>query len=123
MISLQVKYSAQSFLTGDVIAARSVDHVYCEGDCKKKWVEAGRSIESWTSAFAIIYLSDCEDINDPIIQKLLTPYSDDPDAPYKRKYFVEMPSNTEDAHRVLIRSTGETIATLAEINALTAERI
>jgi hypothetical protein len=123
MISLQVKYSVQSFLTGDVIAVRSGDHVYCEGDCKKKWLEAGRSAKSWTSAFAIIYLSDCEDINDLLIQELLTPYSDDPDAPYKRKYFIQMPDNTEDAHRVLIRSTGETIATLAEINALTVERI
>lgn len=123
MISLQVKYSAQSFLTGDVIAVRSGEHAYCEGDCKKKWVQAGRSIESWTSAFAIIYLSDCKGINDPVIQKLLIPYSDDPDALYKRKYFIQMPDNTEDAHRVLIRSIGETTATLAEINALTVERI
>lgn len=122
LISLQVKYAAQAFLTGDVVAVRDVDHVYSEGDCKKEWVEAGRAEEDYKSTFAIIYLSDCADVNHPELQKLLIKYSEDPDAPYKRKYSLQMPSDENDPHRVSIRNAGETIATISEIIALTAER-
>ena len=33
MISLQLKYSAQSFLTGDCVAIREAGFQYFEGDC------------------------------------------------------------------------------------------
>ena len=122
LISLQVKYAAQAFLTGDIIAARESDHVYREGDCKKAWIEAGRTAESWKSTFAIIYISDETNINHPDLQKLLIKYSDDPDSPYKRKYFLQMPSDESDPHRISIIETGETIATIAEVVALTSER-
>ena len=122
-ISLQVKYFAQAFLTGDVIAVREKDFVYSEGDCLSKWLSAGRLKEDWKSAFVKINISDCDDANHPSLQKLTTPFSDDPDAPYQRKHFLQMPANQDDPHRVSMRSTGETTATLAEIEALTSERV
>lgn len=122
MISLQVKYKSQSFLTGDVIAVRPSGFNYTEGDCKKAWLAAGRSAESYKNTFAIIYISDCDDVNHVELKKLTEVYSDGPDAEYKRKYYIEMPSDFDDTHRVSIRTSGETVATLTEVIALTRVR-
>tara|TARA_R100000541_G_C1883370_1_gene82635 strand:+ start:80 stop:454 length:375 start_codon:yes stop_codon:yes gene_type:complete len=121
-ISLQVKYAAQAYLTGDVVASRAYGFQYKEGDCLREWLEAGRSGEDWKSTFAIIYISDCNDINHPSVSKLIEPYSDDPDAPYKRKFYIQMPADENDLHRISIREVGETIALLSEVEALTVER-
>ena len=123
MISLQVKYLAQAYLTGDVIAIRENGFIYSEGDCLSSWLEAGRLKEDWKSTFVKINISDCDDVNHPDLQKIIIPFSEDPDAPYKRKYFLKMPANPDDPHRVSMRATGETTATLAEIIALTSERL
>lgn len=121
-ISLQVKYFAQAFLTGDIVAVREIDFKYSEGDCLSEWLIAGRLKEDWNGTFVKINISDCDDINHPSLQKLTIQYSEDPDSPYKRKYFLKMPENQDDPHRVSMRNTGETTATLAEIEALTVER-
>ena len=123
MVSLQVKYLAQAFLTGDTIAVRESGFIYSEGDCLSSWLAAGRLKEDWKSTFVKINISDCDDINNITLQSLTTPYNEDPDAPYKRKYFLQMPSNPDDPHRVSMRDTGETTATLAEIDALTSKRL
>lgn len=122
MISLQVKYKSQSFLTGDVIAVRPIGFEYSEGDCKKAWLASGRSAKEYKNTFAIIYISDCKDANHKGLIKLTEAYSDDPDSAFKRKYYIEMPVDFEDSHRVSIRTSGETIATLAEVIALTKVR-
>tara|TARA_R110002049_G_scaffold303530_1_gene497930 strand:+ start:27 stop:404 length:378 start_codon:yes stop_codon:yes gene_type:complete len=122
MISLQLKYSAQSFLTGDCVAIREAGFQYFEGDCLSAWLAAGRSAESWRKAFGIIFISDCNDINHPDIVKLLLPYSEEEDPEFQRKYFIQIPSDFNNIHRVNIRELGETTATLVEIIALTAER-
>lgn len=122
MISLQVKYSPQSFLTGDVIAARSSGFQYSQGDCLSEWLNSGHNADAWKASFAIIYLSDCDDIGNAALKKLIEVYSDDPDAQYKRKYFIQIPADENNKHRISIRNTGETVATLSEIIALTAER-
>lgn len=122
MISLQVKYSSQSFLTGDVIAIRPSGFKYSEGDCKKEWLVSGNSAKSYKNAFAIIYISDCDDINKAELKSLTESYSNDPDATYKRKYYIKMPSDFDNKHRVNIRASGETIATLIEVIALTRVR-
>ena len=123
MISLQVKYLAQAFLTGDTIAIREDGFKYSEGDCLSEWVATGRLREDWKSTFVKINISDCDDVNHPVLQKLIVPYSENPDELYKRRYFLQMPANTNDPHRVSMRATGETVATIKEIAALTSERI
>lgn len=123
MISLQVKYVAQAFLTGDVIAIREDGFLYSEGDCLSSWLEAGRLKEDWKSTFVKISISDCDDVNNTDLQRLTIPFSEEPDATYKRKYFLQMPANPDDPHRVSMRNTGETTATLSEIIALTSERL
>ena len=122
MISLQLKYSAQSFLTGDCVAIREAGFQYFDGDCLSAWLAAGRSADSWKKAFGIIYISDCDDVNHPDIVKLLLPYSEEEDPEFQRKHYIQMPSDYNDIHRVNIRTFGETTATLAEIISLTAER-
>ena len=121
-ISLQLKLSSQSFLTGDCVAIREAGFQYFEGDCLSAWLEAGRSADSWKKAFGIIYISDCDDVNHPDIVKLLLPYSEEEEPEFQRKYYIQMPTDFNDAHRVNVRAFGETTATLAEIISLTAER-
>ena len=121
MISLQLKYSAQSFLTGDCVAIREAGFQYFEGDCLGAWLAAGRSADSWKTAFGIISISDCDDVNHPDIVKLLLPYSEE-ESEFQRKYYIKMPEDFNDINRVNIRTSGETTATLAEIISLTAER-
>tara|TARA_R110002124_G_scaffold244843_1_gene409925 strand:+ start:97 stop:468 length:372 start_codon:yes stop_codon:yes gene_type:complete len=122
MISLQVKYSSSNYMTGDVIAIRPVNFEYKEGDCKSAWLAAGRPEESYKKTFAIIYISDCEDAETTELTKLIQQYSDDIAPPFKRKYFLRMPEDYNDAHRVSMRKDGYTIAKLSEVIALTDER-
>lgn len=120
--SLQVKYKAVQYQTGDVVAIRPDGFEYFEGDCLEKWLEAGRSLETWQHKFAIIYVQD-EGMtgNEPEVQVLTERYSDDPNALLKRKHYIELPVLENNIHRVNIREKGQTSATWAEVQILIRE--
>lgn len=125
--SLQTKYYSKALKQGDVVAIREDGFKYCEGDCLKEWIAAGRSAESYTFAFVINYITD-EDMDgtEPEVLELLAEHSfitnekgvlvPDPDAEFQRKRYLTVPKDYNHHQRVNLRETGETRITWAEIS-------
>ena len=120
--SLQVKNNANSYRQGDVVAIRPDGFEYFEGDCLEKWIESGRTKESWAHPFAILYVTDENmDGSESEVQVLVERFSDDLNAPFNRKYYITLPSDENNPHRISIRNTGQSSVTWAEVQALIAE--
>jgi len=120
--SIQTKYAENKYKKGDVVCIRPDGFEYFEGDCFSKWLEAGRTPESWRGNFIVTYCTD-EDMDgtETEVQKLLESYGDE-NSLYQRKYYLDVPADYDDPNRVELRETGETSATWEVINNLIIER-
>lgn len=120
--SIQTKYLSKAFKQGEVTSINPGNHTYYEGDCKKEWLNAGRSLESYPFNFVINYVTDTgmNGTEVDVLQLLeshsfLEDGSPNPDAEFQRKRYLTVPEDYNNANRVELRNTGETRLSWAEM--------
>lgn len=108
--SIQTKYASSALRQGDAVAIRPEGFAYCEGDCLKEWLNAGRGLEAWRYPFVINYITDKDmDGTESEVIALLEEYEQgNIEAGFQRKKYLSIPTDYTDPHRVSLRNTGET---------------
>jgi hypothetical protein len=133
--SLHMKYAENKYKKGDCVSVNPDGFEYAEGDCPRLWLKSGRSLQDWRNTFAIINITDTnmtgqeeevKNLIEPYGFKEITTYDQngqnpkqeiviDPEAPFARRYFIDLPQDYNHPVRKELRETGEAQTTWSVI--------